>query len=74
MQTLVKCKKKPGGPSNVTDQWCEENCRGGQRSACVSSNWVNQKCICNRDVTIAPKGMESSEMFHRKIDILVKGY
>ena len=67
MQTLVKCKKKPGGPRNVTDQWCEDNCRGGQRSACVSSNRVDQKCVCSRDVTIVAKGMEGFEIFHRKM-------
>ena len=61
------CKKKPGGPRNVTDQWCEDNCRGEQRSACVSSNRVDQKCVCSRDVTIIAKGTEGFEISYRKV-------
>ena len=59
LHTAVICKKKQGS-YGVTDQWCDQNCRGGQHPACDPSNGVHQKCVCNDDSIVFPTGIDSS--------------
>ena len=56
--TAVTCKKKQGS-YGVTDQWCDQNCRGGQHPACDPANGVHQKCVCNDDSIVFPTGIET---------------
>jgi len=49
----VTCKKKQGS-NGVTDQWCDQNCRGGQHPACNPANGVHQRCVCNDDSIVLP--------------------
>ena len=40
------CWSKPGSIWNVSDEWCEANCRGGIHPACDPNNGVFQICTC----------------------------
>ena len=58
LHTAVTCKKKQGS-YGVTDQWCDQNCRGGHHPACDPANIVHQKCVCNDDSIVFPTGIET---------------
>ena len=58
LHTAVTCKKKQGS-YGVTDQWCDQNCRGGHHPACDPANGVHQKCVCNDDSIVFPTGTET---------------
>ena len=58
LHTAVTCKKKQGS-YGVTDQWCDQNCRGGHHPACDPANGVHQKCVCNDDSIVFPTGIET---------------
>ena len=66
LHTAVTCKKNQGS-YGVTDQWCDQNCRGGH-PACDPANGVHQKCVCNDDSIVFPTGIETCVLIEIQYD------